>query len=388
MPFDKKEIGNRVRQIRERLGLTHDFVATRVDVETSMIIAVENGDLDPLPGDLILYIADALSTDFRYFVSTAIDERETTTDRILRALKEPTSQDLLALRKFTLRAGFERDLEVLLEINNSTTLPKYEHVLSQVASPSRQGQLIAQHERQRLKLGDKPVDNIFEILRSQGIRVTRQSLSESTLSGVSVVQPYAGLCVLVNYDEDLYRQFFSAAHEYAHMLLDRDRIVKESCIVSYDAYRDESIEKRANSFAANFLVPVTVPKTFSNLSRDQFVEAVAAVARKYRVNTEVAAISFDRARVVAPEWVTWFRNEKPVVIKKSEKSDPDISENLSTLQRERRRELNQQGISSSFLELLRRALIEGKISFARFAEMLGMPQADAEDLVLSMGVAL
>jgi len=55
----------------------------------------------------------------------------------------------------------------------------------------------------------------------------------------------------VNEDHAPTRHRFSFAHEYAHVLIDRER----GSIVSRAGDRDELIEMRANSFAAGFLMP-------------------------------------------------------------------------------------------------------------------------------------
>ena len=54
------------------------------------------------------------------------------------------------------------------------------------------------------------------------------------------------------------RRRFSYAHEYAHVLLDRDRLG----LISRTADRDELIEVRANAFAARLLLPEEAVRQF------------------------------------------------------------------------------------------------------------------------------
>lgn len=62
--------------------------------------------------------------------------------------------------------------------------------------------------------------------------------------------PEVGRCILVNYDEDVYRQRFTAAHELAHALM-------EDSEFNVSLSRDGSnlVEVRANAFASHYLVP-------------------------------------------------------------------------------------------------------------------------------------
>lgn len=60
------------------------------------------------------------------------------------------------------------------------------------------------------------------VARRLGIHVFRRRLSDSNISGVTIHHPSAGACVLVNFDEDPYRQRFTLAHEVGHVYLDSD----------------------------------------------------------------------------------------------------------------------------------------------------------------------
>ena len=60
-----------------------------------------------------------------------------------------------------------------------------------------------------------------------------------------------GLFVVANDVHHYLRRRFSFAHEYAHVVADRDR----SGLISQTSARDDLIEVRANAFAANFLMP-------------------------------------------------------------------------------------------------------------------------------------
>ena len=71
------------------------------------------------------------------------------------------------------------------------------------------------------------------------------------VSGLMVSHPRVGIVIVINQAHPTVRQRFSWCHEYCHVLLDRD----SRGMVSRVSGRDDLREVRANSFAANFLIP-------------------------------------------------------------------------------------------------------------------------------------
>jgi len=58
-------------------------IAEALGVNIETIAKLEVGDLDPVPGDYILAISRLLQTDFRYFVSSDLDDVEKETRQTL-----------------------------------------------------------------------------------------------------------------------------------------------------------------------------------------------------------------------------------------------------------------------------------------------------------------
>jgi Zn-dependent peptidase ImmA (M78 family) len=114
----------------------------------------------------------------------------------------------------------------------------------------QQGDRVAEHERMRLRLGDAPIADVAEALETQGVRTALVDLPED-VSGLTLSHPTVGLFVVANRRHHLLRRRFSYAHEYAHVLLDRDR----RSMISRATDRDDLIEVRANAFAASLLLP-------------------------------------------------------------------------------------------------------------------------------------
>lgn len=390
MALSPKEIGRRIREVREQVGVEVSQIAEALGVDEKTVLKLENGVLPTIPGDYILVIARFLQSDFRYFISNELDDVEKETRQVFRSLSKPTPADLFAIRRFISFCMSEKDLESLLSIERAKLPPSYPVAMSSSRLYKDQGREAAKQERVRLKLGNRPIANVFEVLRSQGIHLFRLSLEDQNLSGVTVQHPKAGVCVLINYDDDLYRQFFSAAHEYCHVLADRKQLANQGCIVSYQWHRNELIEIRANTFAAEFLLP---SEAFEQYDRPADLTGLSALIRKvaldYKVNTITVAIRLKELRWITNKTLESFKKarRRPAVIHRNEKTDPDIPVNLTAKQIERRTAAIKEGVSSYYLELLRRALTEDMITFGRFAEMLDMNPEQASEFVKTIKLA-
>jgi Zn-dependent peptidase ImmA (M78 family) len=90
----------------------------------------------------------------------------------------------------------------------------------------------------------------MELLESQGVRTGLVELPED-VSGLTLSDRKVGLFVVANRGHHYLRRRFSFAHEYAHVVADRERFG----LISRASERDDLIEVRANAFAANFLMP-------------------------------------------------------------------------------------------------------------------------------------
>jgi len=125
-------------------------------------------------------------------------------------------------------------------------------------------------------------------IESQGIKVISEDMG-SEISGYIEFRINHWV-IAVNRYQNPRRQRFTLAHEYAHFLYDRETIQRDGKIVDVLLFRsDESneIEKRANQFAGELLMPTTDflnavengMKDFQQLA-DKFNVSVAAI--RYR----------------------------------------------------------------------------------------------------------
>ncbi len=131
-------------------------------------------------------------------------------------------------------------------------LPIYRGQVTGAWMAVQQGGIVAREERKRLSVGNGPLHDIRKTIGDQGIWVASIELPKH-LSGLFVDHTAIGTAVFVNREHGLVRQRFSYAHEYAHALFDRDS--DRVAIATRGENSDSLQEKRANAFAAAFLMP-------------------------------------------------------------------------------------------------------------------------------------
>lgn len=116
----------------------------------------------------------------------------------------------------------------------------------------KQGENLAESMRKKLELDNAPIKNIFTLLENQGIMVIRMPIKGGSLSGAVVCNKEdKSAYILINSNRSVGHQSFTAAHEYCHYLED----MEETSVIIDNSNNKSPIEKRADSFAANFLMP-------------------------------------------------------------------------------------------------------------------------------------
>ena len=168
------------------------------------------------------------------------------------------------------------DLEKTLGIEGSVSRPTYEiPAPTRPFEATRQGERIAEEERRRLGLGHGPIADMADLITTQGIWASGVRGLPQEMSGIFLRHSSIGMVILVHYGHARCRKRFSYAHEYAHALLDRKTT---SAIVSRRENSLDFIERRANAFAAAFLMPADGVRWFLEDVLDK-----GGPSRRYRV---------------------------------------------------------------------------------------------------------
>lgn len=252
MSITREELARRLRSAREAAGLTQEDVGRRLEVSRPTVAQMELGnrevtslELDRLAGIYGREMADFLVQEIHDPDPLSALFRAHPEVLRLPAVAEALSGCLRLGREITRLErllGVDREGEIAAVYPLSSPRARWQAV--------QQGEQVAGHERRRLGLESAALGVLADLLESQGVRTAVVDLPED-VSGLTLWQAEVGAFVVVNRRHPPVRRRFSLAHEYAHVLLDR----QNACTVSRAADRDELIEVRANAFAASFLLP-------------------------------------------------------------------------------------------------------------------------------------
>ncbi|HEX3526488.1 MAG TPA: XRE family transcriptional regulator [Thermoanaerobaculia bacterium] len=265
MAITQAELSRRIRTAREACGLTQEQVAERLGVSRPTVVQIEAGkrSVSSLELDKLAHL---MGRDLHEFMAESFEATDALV-ALFRAqpdvLAHPAVAD--ALRDCVALGREITNLERLVGVDRGTAATAV-YPLPVPASrweAIQQGERLASEERRRLGLGDAALPDIAELLEAQGIRTGVVNLP-ADISGLTLNDPKVGLFVVVNREHHVLRRRFSLAHEYAHVLADRDRFG----LVSRTSERDNLIEVRANAFGASFLMPDEgVRQAVSNLGK-------------------------------------------------------------------------------------------------------------------------
>ncbi len=378
MPLDPRIVARKLKQARELQSLGVQAVSEATGIAVERIAIVETGE-SPATGDEVLILANYYRHDFRDFLDDKRPAPFEKTDILFRRHGDAfTAEDRRAVQEFLYLCEIEATLEALLSI------PKQ----SFSSAPSgtyykAHGEVAARELRAILGYASNEIPrDVVADFRRIGVHIFRRRLVNSDISGLYLEHPIAGHCVLVNYDEDLYRQRFSASHEAAHVIFDSS----ESVMVSFrrDSSRYDSNdlhEVRANRFASCYLMPLDQLPRVPEWTPDRAIEW----AQKLRVSTMALSFALREAGIVDESTAATIRS---VRVPSTEKIDPEAPATLTDLQQARRIALLKRGLSDYFVGLCFDAHQQGKISAGRLAEALLADHVELRDISSLFGRSL
>ena len=251
----QRDLGQRLKSAREAIGLTQQQVADQVELTRVAISQIESGHRT-ISSIELMHLSRLYGRDMASF----LEEKPVEKDAL--AVLFRAHPDLVQnhISYNSLRDAIELlreygNLKKLLDLDQERNLPPvYAYgEPKNVWEAIQMGEHAAEAERSRLELGIDPIRDMEELVESQGIPVIKKNL-EDHISGIFIANAETQLCIVINeaqFDRAKARVAFTIAHEYSHILLDRDKGITISKI-SNDR---DLFEVRANAFAAAFLMP-------------------------------------------------------------------------------------------------------------------------------------
>jgi len=165
---------------------------------------------------------------------------------------------------------------------------------------------LAAETRRLLDLGAQPIAEPRTLLGDAGVVIADWHLPEG-ISGFSL--RYGGRPVIaVSLEEPERRKRFSLAHEFAHVLADaseRVMLTRDYAVERKGYSKATNVERRADWFAGEFLMPETMVRRFIGsrfdlrTSREDRFDAICEVADYFHVSTKAAALTLGYQGVLA-----------------------------------------------------------------------------------------
>ena len=232
--------------------MTQDSVARHLGISRPTVVQIEQGNR-AVSSIEIQKLAFLFGRDLRDFFKDEF-RAEDAIVALFRAESDAADHDEVVARlRECVALGRElSNLEQLLGISRDLAgAAQYPLPMPQKKWDAiQQGERVAEEERRRLGLGTAPTPDMVELLETQSVRTAVVRLP-TDVSGLTLSDGQVGLFIVANADHHAWRRRFSFAHEYAHVLVDRDR----SGLISRASQKNELHEIRANAFAAAFLMP-------------------------------------------------------------------------------------------------------------------------------------
>ncbi|UXD71079.1 ImmA/IrrE family metallo-endopeptidase [Sphingobacterium faecium] len=372
--LDLRLLGKKLLGCRSRLEYSMCEVVNGTGINQKRLIDLENGLLEPT-GDEILILADFFKEDYKFFISNQQSSASENTEILYRQFgNEFSKEDRRRIQEFLYLCECEADIWELLKKNK-----KIYNLPPRIQSPSREADEIATAIRTFLGYNNEDLlQNIFDDFRKLGLHIFRRELTNSNISGLFIQHPIAGKCILINYSEDLYRQNFTLAHEVAHSIFDTNATYN----VSFSKTGDDLKERRANRFAASFLMPERGIKKFT-ISKwtDQLL---IELAKQFRVS--IIALLY---RLLSLKLLnkTEFEFFKKLKLSHSLKEDPELK-GLSEKIIIAKSEILKKGLSTTYVRECHEAYANSIISQSRLAEMLLIPEEELRDLLALFNLKL
>ena len=377
MPFDLKMFGNNLQRYRLQLQLEIEEVSKKTGISRDRLAQLENGLSEP-SGDEVLIFADFYKQNYNYFISNQQKTASEQVDILYRKYgAEFSKADRWALQEFLFICECE---EFVFKSLNLEGLHFIYQPQGNYYKAHGEEAAIALRKSMGLK-DDNIITNPYQTLRKLGVHIFRRKLNNSNISGLFINHPIAGKCVLVNYNEDIYRQNFTLAHEIGHAIFD----YQDEINVSYEnsAWTNRDLKEiRANTFASNFLIPKSIFNSFHVTKWNQTL--ILSLAKQLQVNIEPLLIAMKNAGAISAQEQDSF---KQIKLSKVDKLDPELK-GLSDRYYSTKLSLLERGISDFYIKNCFETYSRGFISSGRLSEMLLCNEKELSALLKNFNLQL
>lgn len=352
-------LGEKLRYVREKLGMTQVEVAKRTSIVNSSISSFESNDREPSLGQLEL-----LASTYHYPVSFFLLD-EPVNESVVVWMKEPPEplrQQIEA--KFVRRCQQYRNLEVWLnEPRGAERALSWRSMIKKVPSSRHEVESLARNVAREMGLGDRPGEVLLRVLKEvYGVKIFHLSLEGLTTSASTFDRSF-GPAILLNQDRHRWYRSMDVAVQFFYLM-------------SWDVFRFGVNGKRAASAEEDLLALLFAYCLL--MPRESMTAALEAVLSEQRTATfqqlEGIARQFDVPFSAMIRWLGVLYGED------EEKTGRFIEGSRAALaQLPARPGTTPDRYPERYIALAVKALRQGEMSPRRFAEYLEIPPSRVDE---------
>ncbi len=254
-------VGSRIRLGRKAAGLSQREMAAMCNLSAMAISKYERDVMMP-SSSVLLAIADTLGVSTEFLLSSTSVSLTVPLYRCKKSLRMKDQASVLAKAQ----AHIERyvELESLLSMETAFKMPTCS---KRVVSSIDDVEKVSSELRHEWGLGKGPIENLMEVLESNGIKVAVVD-AHAAFDALFVQIDGGAPVVVVRRDLVGDRQRFSVAHELGHLMVKHQEGL--------------NAEKVANRFAGALLVPAEAAVAELGVRRSRLdVRELCSLKRKY-----------------------------------------------------------------------------------------------------------
>lgn len=293
------DLGNLLQQARKQCGMTQAEAAKIIDVARTTLIAIEKGQRRLKSSELVK-LARAYGKSVSDFVAPppVIESFDVQFRSALRRSEAEEAQIKPIILRFQELCQNYLELEEIMKSPLPNNYPS-EYNIDESLPIDITAESIANSERQRLGLGDKPIPRLRNILEQEvGLRIFYLPMPSNYSEMYSYNQKMGG-CIAINSNHPQERQLWSLAHGYLHFLAHRHK-----AIIDYDNQyqRMPKSEQLAESFPKYFLMPTSsLLKRYNDIYRNhkQFTRPhLITLAHYYGVSVQALSYRLEEMQLL------------------------------------------------------------------------------------------
>lgn len=246
---------------RMRMGLTITGFAERLGVDRKTVNRLESGETEP-SDHLVAMLTKITGYETHFFSGSTLDQPdpESVSFRSIRSVTQKRRDAAIAAGSY----GFALDDWV------SARFQRPPCDLPNLGLAEYTPEAAAMALRLEWGIGNRPINNMINMLESHGVRVFALAEETKDLDAYSFWResvPY----VFLNSGKSCERSRFDAAHELGHLVMHRTQGAKH-----------QGAEHEANAFASAFLMPEA--DVFAHVPRITTLQQLIALKKRWRVS--------------------------------------------------------------------------------------------------------